>query len=68
MSSLTRLCGLEPGLQRLCILTTIYVSAFASVRVEIALDYQEPVLGPADLIFTAVLLEMRAVHKTEAVV
>lgn len=33
--------------------------------VKVTLDYQEPALWPADLIFPAVLLEMRPVCRTE---
>lgn len=44
------------------------VSAFVLHGVEMTLGYQEPVLWPADLIFTAALLETRSVPKTGDVV
>lgn len=44
------------------------VSAFVLHGVEMTLGYQEPVLWPADLIFTAALLETKSVPKTRDVV
>lgn len=65
VSSPTNPSRLGPGLQRLCLLSTMYGSALAFSGVEISLGCQEPALSLADLILTAVLLDMKPMHETE---
>lgn len=64
VSSPINLGGLGPGLQCLCLLSTMYSSALAFLGMEISLGCLEP----AHLILTAALLDMEPMHKTEGYV